>query len=355
MSNDDVFLKEADLERFIALVRKGKLFGTTQRNDQSAYEKFTSEKNAEQQNSICLKIAPPIESIKEFLFPAKEQVAVYPAKPQQQSGQQDEQDEQTIVGARACDVCALNILDKIFLEQDAADPFYQKRRDNTLLITTDCIEPKQSCFCNLFGEKPYADSGFDLNLAPIMAGYIVTAGSEKGKQAVQKAGSLLTAPTAEQIAERQQKREKTLEKLKEINEHFTPKAALDKLAMNQPQEKWTELAANCLECGACNFVCPTCHCFLLYDQPSSKSEGQNERKKTWDSCLMANFAKMAGVGGIKPTPRPELRSRFENRLRHKFEWMPQNLKLLGCVGCGRCIDACMDGSDLRDIIKEFGQ
>ena len=68
---------------------------------------------------------------------------------------------------------------------------------------------------------------------------------------------------------------------------------------------------------------------------------------------MANFAKMAGVDGIKPTPRPELRHRFENRVRHKFEWMLENLNVIGCVGCGRCEAACMGGSDMRKVFKEL--
>ena len=93
--------------------------------------------------------------------------------------------------------------------------------------------------------------------------------------------------------------------------------------------------------------------FFLFDQRGPGAGENFERHKTWDSCILANFAKMAGVGGLKPTPRPELRSRFENRLRHKFEWMVENLNVIGCVGCGRCEAACMGGSDVKALFKEL--
>ncbi|MBL7223347.1 MAG: 4Fe-4S dicluster domain-containing protein [Candidatus Brocadiae bacterium] len=110
-------------------------------------------------------------------------------------------------------------------------------------------------------------------------------------------------------------------------------------------------AAVCSECGACTLVCPTCHCFLLYDQ--LVADDQIERVRSLDSCLYASYSRMAGAGGMKPTPRPDLRSRFLNRLLHKFVWLPQSAGLLGCVGCGRCIEADMGGLDLRQFIHQL--
>jgi len=62
---------------------------------------------------------------------------------------------------------------------------------------------------------------------------------------------------------------------------------------------------------------------------------------------------MAGVGGMKATPRPELRQRFENRILHKFVWFPENMGCLGCVGCGRCTDACLGERDLRQLFVDL--
>ena len=102
---------------------------------------------------------------------------------------------------------------------------------------------------------------------------------------------------------------------------------------SEQSDAWRKTAALCSECGACTLVCPTCHCFLLYDQPAAG--GQAERVRVTDSCLYAGYARMAGVGGMKPSPQPALDNRFANRLMHKFVWLPETIDEVGCVGCGR--------------------
>ena len=61
---------------------------------------------------------------------------------------------------------------------------------------------------------------------------------------------------------------------------------------------WKEEASTCVECGACNVICPTCHCFLLYDQ---KDEENMARLRIWDSCMVKDFARVAG--GANPRER----------------------------------------------------
>ena len=39
---------------------------------------------------------------------------------------------------------------------------------------------------------------------------------------------------------------------------------------NQASKVWQEEAKTCVECGACTKICPTCHCFFLYDQKDDK-------------------------------------------------------------------------------------
>ena len=38
---------------------------------------------------------------------------------------------------------------------------------------------------------------------------------------------------------------------------------------------------------------------------------------------------------------------------HKFSYYPQNYNLLGCVGCGRCVQLCPVNNDLRSILKKI--
>ena len=58
---------------------------------------------------------------------------------------------------------------------------------------------------------------------------------------------------------------------------------------------------------------------------------------------------------MKLTPRPALSSRLANRVLHKFTYSPQQYELIGCVGCGRCLDACLGAIDIREVVQELGQ
>jgi len=62
---------------------------------------------------------------------------------------------------------------------------------------------------------------------------------------------------------------------------------------------------------------------------------------------------MAGPAGAKPTPRPSLRNRCANRLLHKYAFSPQQYGMLGCTGCGRCIEACYGEIDIREVLREL--
>jgi formate hydrogenlyase subunit 6/NADH:ubiquinone oxidoreductase subunit I len=103
----------------------------------------------------------------------------------------------------------------------------------------------------------------------------------------------------------------------------------------------------CVECGGCNFICDTCHCFLLTD----KKEGHiNKRLKLWDACLYANYARVAG--GANPLKRRAQRLRF--RFTKKFDFFVDNLGMPACCGCGRCIEVCPGKIDIREILKDLG-
>ncbi len=56
---------------------------------------------------------------------------------------------------------------------------------------------------------------------------------------------------------------------------------------------------------------------------------------------------------MKLTPRPTLFNRLANRVLHKFAYSPQQYSLLGCVGCGRCIDACLGAIDIREVVQDL--
>ena len=40
---------------------------------------------------------------------------------------------------------------------------------------------------------------------------------------------------------------------------------------------------------------------------------------------------------------------------HKFCYYPMNYNLIGCVGCGRCVQYCPSNNDLRLIIEKVNK
>lgn len=342
------FLPSDAVTQLVAKLPEGEVFAVVAGGSSGDFELLPSDFSGQ----IDLACPRPLSSPRSMLFPMREVVARYP------SGGEMPEDRKpiAILGLRACDLRALEVLDKVLLEGDFREPFYAARRERTLLISVDCAQAAAECFCTMVDGQPHPQGDgqamFDLNLSAVEGGFVVEVGSEKGKEAVVLAQGLLEEATAEQLAERDASRQRMVEAVQEQNQPFqTDKAMSDLVKDAGASEILRKSATVCSECGACTLVCPTCHCFLLYDQLTDGEEA--ERVRALDSCLYASYARMAGVGGMKPSPRPNLQNRFLNRLLHKFVWLPESAGLLGCVGCGRCIESDMGGLDLRQFIHQL--
>jgi len=283
------------------------------------------------------------QSLKPFLFIAREKVAEYPCPAGSETLPAAE--HVTVVGAAACDLTALRTLDAVFLSEDVKDCFYAERRANTLIISMECTEPRDTCFCTLIGNKPYPEDGYDLNLAKAGAGYLVEIGSEKGQSIVDEQSSLFRDAMKETLAAREKAREDATRRVEEINRDVEVSRSRQEILKHAPEdEQWYSHVKTCVECAACLFCCPTCHCFLLYDQKGAENF---ERLKVWDACVYAGYSRMAGGG----TPRAFLVERFRHRYVHKFDQIVERYGIEGCSGCGRCIEACPGNIDMRKVFR----
>jgi ferredoxin len=106
---------------------------------------------------------------------------------------------------------------------------------------------------------------------------------------------------------------------------------------------WETIAQQCVDCGICTFLCPTCHCFDIQDEGSAV---KGERVRLWDACMFYNYTK-AHAG----QPRPQHYRRYRQRIMHKFRYYPENFGRTLCVGCGRCIEHCPASIDLRAVLR----
>jgi len=346
------FLAQENVERFLAKFLKEKLFCTVERH---GVVDLVHVREADELSSVRLAAVRPARTLRNVLLPVRELVATYfgGGGPRLPAGEAPT----IVVGARACDLQALAALDALMVEEELQDPFYKARRDALVLVSVDCSVVGPYCFCNMVGGRPYCEAGSDLNLTPIEGGFLVEAFSEKGVGMASQVADVLQEATEAQLAERDRVHTDSDQKLAEQNIAFAKKPLdvddfVDKALEESPV--WGRHAADCVECGACTNVCPTCYCFFMFDQMHSGEGGQFERVRTWDSCMYADYAKMAGVGGMKPDPRPLLENRFRNRVLHKYAYYPQTYRRFACVGCGRCIEGCMGGIDLRQVVSDLG-
>ncbi len=288
-----------------------------------------------------------IEPLKAFFTQFAEKVAGYfrpDAAPKQE--------EKTVIfGIKNCDLYGHKIQDFVFLEGVEVDAAYSLRRENTIFISGDCNDFKSVCHCLAWDVLPYPFEGFDLNLSPLNEGYLVEVGSEKGRDLIERYKEYFTPAKDAQISARKQKRENLVNRLKKhlLPQNLVAKDSVQKL-MRQGYhlDTWQQFMLTCVECGGCNFICDTCHCFLLADE---KEGQQNSKLRAWDSCQYVNYARVAG--GANPLKIRTQRLRF--RFTKKFDFFVDNLGIPACCGCGRCIEACPGKIDLREVLKDLAK
>jgi len=277
-----------------------------------------------------------INPVKYFLYPARERV--YPAA--------ESFPKNIIIGVKACDLEAIKILDKALLNGNFVEPSYSRLRENTLIISADCEEVSKTCHCSLVGGKPYAEEGFDLNLSSVYDYYKIQIGSEKGKEFFELMEKEIkekeSSPEEERLIRDNRKRIEN--ELLDVNKGYTRDKDYSKLR-NANEESWKEASRNCVGCGACTNICPTCYCLILNDESKYNSE-KFIKVRSYDSCQWFGYARVAGGG----TPRPKVHQRFRNRYLCKFDYMQSNFDQIGCTGCGRCIEAC---ADFRQVVQNI--
>lgn len=333
-------LEQGELGSVLAAICKDKVVVAFARQDLQYHLVRADEWDPEQHTLGSYR---PVEPLKAILFPPRERVGDLRGTSAPRSVE-----ERIAVGVKNCDLSALRVHDHVFLKTDPPDPYYAEARRKTIIVSCDCTDAREACFCPVVNEQPYAKAGFDINLSPAGEKFVVEAGSERGEALLGQAGQFLKPAGEETIARRDAGREAMTRRVCEQAEARGLTCGLDLRAAIEAaadSDMWDDFARDCVECGACNFVCCTCHCFLLADGKSGKSG--EARVKKWDSCLYRNFARVAGGAN----PRKHRAERLYNRFEKKFSFFPEILGTYACDGCGRCAEACTGEIDIREVLK----
>jgi len=283
-----------------------------------------------------------VEPLKTFFFRVIERVATYPGD----TSFLDDEPGFVLVGAKNCDLYSLACLDKAFADSEPRDPFWVTRRDKALIVGADCSDPAPTCFCTLVDTAPYPQSCFDLSVAVVTGGLVVEIGTEKGRKALEVEGVTLSEATEAQISERDRNRERTREAIVAQNAQYeTVRPFTEIVTTSFDSPVWTRYSGICREDAACLAICPTCHCFVLYDQSKGES---NERIRVWDFCYLRGYTRCGGGHIARATGS----DRFKNKYIKKFEFYPAKFEMVACTGCGRCIEACLARIDMRQVLHD---
>ncbi|MEN8041144.1 MAG: sulfite reductase subunit A, partial [Actinomycetota bacterium] len=89
------------------------------------------------------------------------------------------------LGIRPCELAAIEIQDRVFLENGYSDPIYVTARAGMFTVAVNCAVAGGTCFCTSMGTGPRADDGFDLVLTEIIDDdlheFIIEVGSDAGE------------------------------------------------------------------------------------------------------------------------------------------------------------------------------
>ena len=111
-------------------------------------------------------------SWKKFLFPPMQRLwqAQREDKGFKVLPEKQEPPKFAFLGVRSCELHAIEVQDKVFLNGAYVDPGYKVRRENLFMIAVNCGVAGGTCFCVSMNTGPKAEAGYDLALTEVLEG-----------------------------------------------------------------------------------------------------------------------------------------------------------------------------------------
>ncbi len=287
------------------------------------------------EEDIILNLPKPVTPLKTFFLPIRENVVIDTSF----------HNKNIIIGIPSCDLHALDLLDKMYLDEKFIDKYYQSNRENSILIGTDCLEIQENCHCTTYDIHPYPEKNHDISIVALNGDIIGNVNSDKGETLLNDIQKNFQVKIAEKnkIDEIESKRKEIINRLKKKNNALPDYKKTAELIQKSGKEPWEKHSQTCVSCGACTTICPTCTCFLLIDRPDF------EKVRQVDACQYPGFERIAA--GEDPLKKRSLR--FRNRYLCKYLWKPERFDSKACTGCGRCIDSCIGNINKNKIFIEM--
>jgi len=236
-----------------------------------------------------------------------------------------------VIFLRSCDLHAVKRLDDMYLNNGTEDYYYKRIRDRVRFVLMGCSSAFDSCFCVDMGTN--VSTNYDLSIDKSADGYRIDCRWDEQRELIAGNAAAETEVVPEHVTE--------------TKTHVNIPEDLDARIINSSM--WREYDSRCINCGRCNFVCPTCTCFTMQDLYYSENGRVGERRRISASCMVDGYTDVAGGGSY----RRKNGDRMRFKVLHKvYDYKKRNGYNM-CVGCGRCDDICPEYISFSNIINKL--
>jgi len=312
------------------------------KKDKAVYDFVPIKNISEMDTNYKTTTIPPAKKI---LFLPTERLVTYEVGKNIKVSPVNESSEKILFGINAWDINGMNFLDEFFT-RDFIDENYIQKRKKLIVIGMDS-QPNENNFALSMGTE-YARDGFDIYLTELKDKYFVRIGTARGNEIIEK-----YTKSSEASAGDFKEYDRYMDNYRmKFNLNVDIKNFYDNFELiYNDEEFWKKIAKNCYSCGSCNLVCPTCFCFNVKDDIELNLKKGNKTRE-WDSCMIPEYGLVAGGHNF----RADKENRLKQRYRCKLKTFLDKFGKYACVGCGRCIEACLAkiniAEDINSVKKE---
>ncbi len=326
-------LDEKKIRAFIDFLRKKATVITAHKYGEQSYRY----QEVDDANAVALDYPRTIQPLKKFFLPPRETLLTYDIEDNRFAKENIVSEKRIFFGIHSYEMQAVRRLDYSF-SKDNPESNYLTRRDNSQFIGIS-HKPDQWHFSKDLDQAPDDLEGFCIYIDHQNEAFHVFILNDEGQEMANDFFKDMR-PAAEPYRFSEQNVQFV------IDVHHSQLPAFFEAAYHAPV--WDKVAGQCLGCGTCNLLCPTCYCFDVRDEVDLNIR-DGKRERLWDGCMLNTFAEVAGGKNF----RKKLSSRTRHRLYRKFKYSFEQNGKLNCVGCGRCSRYCPAEISIVDILNRL--
>ncbi len=273
-------------------------------------------------------------SAKEVYYPVMQTLLKFTEDTCTQSELTDQRD--LLIFARPCDINAISRLDRIFMENGGnSDLYYERMRNKVKFVLMECMGGFEQCFCVSMGSNE--TNNYEFAVRPDNDRVFIHLNTPLFKEYVSNGTPCEYTP------------EFVKSNVKKV--HIPKIKGIDGVKAATNLEFWDEYNDQCIGCGGCNTVCPTCSCFDTVDIRYNEGSLDGERRRVWSSCMLSSFTRTAGGGQARKTAGANMRFKVLHKI-HDFSTRFDTNEYM-CVGCGRCDVRCPQEISYSNTVNRF--